>query len=85
MEICQRLSCLPYTNCVLGISLIGILYSEQIRAMVDTSSVFFGVTTATGFVAQWLVETSEYECRSMSSSSIVTESGPSASEIFWTP
>jgi hypothetical protein len=53
---------------------MGILYSEHIRAMMETSSVFFGVTTAIGFAAQCDVETSEYEWTSMSSSSIVTES-----------
>ncbi len=39
---------------------MGILYSEHIRAMVETSSVVFGVTTATGRAVQCEVEISEY-------------------------
>lgn len=53
--------------------------------MIATSSVLFGVTTATGLIAQCEVEMSECECKSMSSSSVVTESGPRALEIAWTP
>lgn len=68
-----------------GNTLIGILYSEHMRAMIDTSAVLFGATTAIGFVAHCDVEASELECQSMSSSSIVIESGPRASTIAFTP
>lgn len=60
---------------------MGILYSEHIRAMVETSAVVFGVTTATGRAVQCEVETSEYPWKSRSSSSVVTESGPRAFAI----